>query len=491
MNNDPESLPEKGSTVSVPQDENTFDDSAELYINPAHQKKVLLKLDLCLAPVFTIIFLAAYLDRSNIGNAASAGMTKDLGMTPGELGNAVTLFYVTYVTFEVPCSLLMKRVRPQRMIPALMFCWAVTIIGTGFMHNAAQLYASRLLLGVFESGMFPCLALYLSTFYTREEQALRVSYLLVSAALSGAFGGLFAFALLKMDGISGLEGWRWLFIIEGVATVAVAILVYFVLPDDFESARFLNEEDKKLMRIRAEVNRRYNGHPEFQWKEVKKALTDPKLYISCWSQFWGDICSFGLSTFLPLIIKGFGYGTVTTQLLTIPVFFWAASAYVFVSFMSDRYKIRVAFMLPAGLITAIGYALQIGIPVHIRGALYFSTFLIAPGIYCILGLNATWLLNSHAGYYKRATAIGMNQSIGNCAGLVVGQIFKTSHNGKYMLGLSFSLGSVVLAAVGHISLALWLGRENRKRNGMTEEEREKAIADGADGDFHPDYRYTM
>ena len=148
-------------------------------------------------------------------------------------------------------------------------------------------------------------------------------------------------------------------------------------------------------------------------------------------------------------------------------------------------------MLPAGLVTAIGYSLQIGVPVHIRGALYFSTFLITPGIYCILGLNATWLLNSHAGYYKRATAIGMNQSIGNCAGLVVGQIFKTSHNGKYMLGLSFSLGSVVLAAVGHISLAIWLKRENRKRDGMTEEEREKAIADGADGDFHPDYRYTM
>lgn len=87
MGTDPEVLPEKGSTISVPQDDNIIDDSAELYIDPAHQKKLLLKLDLCLAPVFTIIFLAAYLDRSNIGNAASAGMTKDLGMTSGELGS--------------------------------------------------------------------------------------------------------------------------------------------------------------------------------------------------------------------------------------------------------------------------------------------------------------------------------------------------------------------------------------------------------------------
>lgn len=265
------------------------------------------------------------------------------------------------------------------MIPALMFCWAIVIIGTGFIKNAQQLYASRLLLGLFESGMFPCLALYLSTFYTREEQGLRIAYLLVSAALSGAFGGLFAFALLKMDGVSGLEGWRWLFIIEGCGTVLISILIFFLLPDNFETAKFLNEEDKKLMRIRAEINARYNGAPEFEWKEVRKALADPKLWVSCWSQFMADICSFGLSTFLPLIIKAFGYGTVKTQLLTIPVFLSASVVFVLVSWMSDHFKSRVSFMLPSVLVTAIGYAIQLGVPISNRGVLYFSTFLIAPG----------------------------------------------------------------------------------------------------------------
>jgi hypothetical protein len=85
----------------------------------------------------------------------------------------------------------------------------------------------------------------------------------------------------------------------------------------------------------------------------------------------------------------------------------------------------------------------------------------------------------------------LNQSVGNSAGIVVGQIFKTAHNGKYLLGLSFSLGSVCLAAVGHVSLAFWLRRENRRRDAMTEEEMKQAIAGGVDGDFHPDYRYTM
>ncbi|RDW89649.1 hypothetical protein BP6252_01681 [Coleophoma cylindrospora] len=464
---------------------------AALYVDPIAERKLLRKLDTYLAPVMTIIFLTAYLDRSNIGNAASAGMTADLKLKGNQLGNAVTLFYVLYVSFEVPCSILVKRFHPRRMIPALMFFWAIVIIGTGFMKTASQLYASRLLLGLFESGMFPCLALYLSTFYQPKEQALRVSYLFVSAALSGAFGGLFAYAILKMDGVGGLQGWRWLFIIEGCASVVIAAGIYFCLPDNFETARFLNEDDRKLMRIRAEINARYNGHPEFEWKEVRKAVTDLKLWISCWSQFMGDICSFGLSTFLPLILKAFGYGTVTTQLLTIPVYVFAAGSYIFVSWMSDRYKRRVAFMLPGVIVTAIGYALQLGVPVHQKGVLYFSVFLIAPGIYIIVGLNCTWLLNSHAGYYKRATAIGFNQTLGNCAGLVVGQIFKTPVHGKYSLGLSISLGAVLLGGCGHTALFFLLRSQNKKRDAMTVEEKEQAIKDGKIGDFHPDYRYAL
>lgn len=273
--------------------------------------------------------------------------------------------------------------------------------------------------------------------------------------------------------------------------MAVAVFIFYALPDNYETAKFLNDHDRELMRTRAEIHARYNGAPEFDWREVKKACTDLKLYVSCWSQFWSDICSFGFSSFLPLIIKTFGYDTVTTQLLTIPVFMWASGSYLAISYLSDKTKRRVAFMLPAGLVTAIGYALNVGLPMTSRGALYFSTFLIAPGIYITIGLNATWLLNSHAGYHKRATAIAVNQSFGNSAGVVVGQIFKTKVGGKYLLGLSFSLGAVLLAACGHTALYFLLSRENKKREALTQEEREYEIEHGKGGDFHPDYRYAL
>ncbi|KAJ3538647.1 hypothetical protein NM208_g5816 [Fusarium decemcellulare] len=266
---------------------------------------------------------------------------------------------------------------------------------------------------------------------------------------------------LKMDGVGGLQGWRWLFIIEGCASVLVAVFTYFMLPDDFEHARFLNEDEKSMMRVRAEINARYNGKPDFDWEEVKRAVKDPKLYISCWSQFMADICSFGLSSFLPLIIRSFGYGA------------------------------RALFMMPACLVTAVGYAVNLGVPADQKGVLYFSTFLIAPGVYVIVGLNCAWLLNSHAPYYKRAMAIGMNQSIGNSAGVVVGQIFRTTQNGKYVMGLSASLAAVLLAVLGHASLYIYLRHENKRRQNLTEEQRETEIAAGKSGDFHPDYRYAL
>jgi hypothetical protein len=154
-------------------------------------------------------------------------------------------------------------------------------------------------------------------------------------------------------------------------------------------------------------------------EDVKKAVLDPKLYLSSWNQFMADICSFGLSSFLPLIIRSFGFDVVTTQLLTIPVFFFASCTYIVVAYSSDRWQKRAFFTMPACIFTATGYAIYLGVPSHLRGVLYFSTFLIAPGVYIIVGLNVSWLLNSHAPYYKRATAIHMNQSIGNSAGVVV------------------------------------------------------------------------
>ncbi|KAF4877555.1 putative transporter [Colletotrichum siamense] len=471
----------------------SVDASSHLTIDPVAEKKLLRKLDFWLAPMMIVCFLVAYLDRSNIGNAAIAGMNEDLNLTGNRLNVAVTVFYVTYITFEIPASLILKKARPSRLIPFFILAWSATVVGSAFVTNYASLLATRLLIGMFESGLFPCLTLYLSTFYKREEQARRISYLFVAAALSGAFGGLLAYGLTSLHGASGLAGWRWLFLIEGVISLAVGLAIIVLLPDSFETAKWLTEDDKNLMRIRAEQARVYQGESEnFDKTEVKLAFMDPKVWLSAACQFCANTCSFGFGTFLPVIIRGFGYSSIKTQLLTVPVYIWASAVYLTVAYISDKLNKRAIFMVPMALVTATGYALMLGVSMEATGVQYFATFVTATGIYCVVGLNVTWISNSNAGYFKRATAIGLQQTIGNSAGLMAGQIYRiTAPDGRYTIGHAVSLGTITVASVGYFTMWTLLNKINNRRDNMSIDERAREIDQGKKGDRHPDFRYTL
>lgn len=154
------------------------------------------------------------------------------------------------------------------------------------------------------------------------------------------------------------------------------------MPDSFENAKFLSKEDKELMRLRAIKHDRYMRLNEsFEKKEVFKAFKDKKLWLGASIQFLGDILSFGISTFLPSLVKSFQFDSVLTQLLTVPVYFWAVAVYISVSFWSDKVQKRAVFMIPGALAVIVGYALLCTVPMRFKAVLYFACFLIVPGVY--------------------------------------------------------------------------------------------------------------
>lgn len=230
----------------------------------------------------------------NIGNARLYNLPEDLGLVGNQYQIAVSILFVTYLLFEVPSNLVLKRFTPSRWIAFITTAWGIVATLTGLVNSFGSLIACRLILGALEAGLFPGLNVYLTFFYTKSELALRVGYLFVSAAIAGSVGGLLAFGIGHMQGIQGLNGWRWIMIIEGLPTLVLGVATFFLLPNEPASAYFLTDNEKKLMVARF---RRNYGDTEsaqkFSKKDMMKAFKDWKVWMFCAGQFGMDTMLYG------------------------------------------------------------------------------------------------------------------------------------------------------------------------------------------------------
>lgn len=368
-------------------------------IDPKIHKKAMLKLDTVVLGCFGIMYLLANLDRNNLvsssslslfhrqmddrltikqGNTNIMGLPEDLNLKGNQFGNAVTLFFATYVAFEAPCSIALKLVGPKNLLSFCMLGWGLVCLGMGFIKNANQLYACRLLIGFFEAGLIPCINAYIGMVYLRSEMSLRSAIMYGFSAFAGAVGGLLASAVSRIHA-GGLPPWSWLFIIEGIITIALVPVIYAVFPKDPRTAWFLSEEERRVVRLRFELNPHLAVNEAFSWPKVLSAFRDPKLYLHAVLEFSVSLSLFSFMTFLPAIIRGLGYTSVHAQLLTVPVYAWATASYVVIALLSDRVGLRAPFILGACLFLIIGYAVNLG--TEALGARYAAVFIIGCGVY--------------------------------------------------------------------------------------------------------------
>ena len=159
------------------------------------------------------MYLLAFLDRTNIANASVFGLNKDLGLVSNQYNTALTMFFVPYIAFEIPSNIILKRLKPHIWLSACMFLFGLVTICQGLVHNYSGLLATRFFLGLAETGMFPGSFYLIGMWYKRSEAQKRYSFFFGSTSLAGAFGGLLASAIGKMNGMRGYNGWRWIFIL--------------------------------------------------------------------------------------------------------------------------------------------------------------------------------------------------------------------------------------------------------------------------------------
>jgi MFS family permease len=388
----------------------------------------------------------------------------------------------------------LKKFHPGRYIAIITIIWGLIATLTGFVQSYGSLIACRLLLGIFEAGLFPGLVTYLTLFYSRKQLALRIGYLFTSAALAGACGGLIAYGIGFMSGTRGIAGWRWILIIEGLPSIVVGTACFFLLPNSVDTAYFLTPAERELM---VSMRKRELGQTEsaqkFHWKDVREGFGDFQLWAFSIAQFGEDVMLYGFSTFLPTIIKAIGkWTTPESQALTVPVYAMGAITYLVVARISDKTQQRGLYTCVFALISMAGYGMLLS---HTSSAVsYAGCFLVATGLYVSVGLPLAWLPGNIPRYGKRALASGMQLTFGNIAGVATPFMYPTTDTPNFTKGHATTLGMVGLAAMIYAGMRFYYSKINDKRSKGEEDSKIEHMSDmqvEEMGDRSPRYVYTV
>jgi sugar phosphate permease len=315
-----------------------------------------------LLPFLFLCYILAYLDRVNVG-FARLQMQADLGLSDTAYGIGAGIFFIGYFFFEVPSNLLLRRVGARLWIARIMVLWGLVSAGMMFTNSQTTFYVLRFLLGVAEAGFFPGIILYLTFWYTRAHRARVVALFMTAIAIAGVFGGpLSGWIMDRMGGVGGLRNWEWLYLLEGLPSVIVGVVVLFYLDDGPERASWLTAEQKALLARRLaeeEAAKAAEGH---QAHRVADAFRTPAVWVLSLIYFGCVMGIYGVTFWLPQIISE----TITRnpwRIGLVSMIPWGAAAVaaVLVGASSDRHQERRWHIAGCAAVGAVAFALS-GLP---------------------------------------------------------------------------------------------------------------------------------
>ncbi|KND91828.1 putative transporter [Tolypocladium ophioglossoides CBS 100239] len=465
-----------------------------IVIDAAAESKVRLKMDWCLMPLLSLIYLLSFIDRANIGNARLAGLEEDLDMQGYDYNAALSVFFISYIVCEIPANMTCKWVGPGWFIPAITLAFGICTISTAFVQSFSALCGVRFLLGILEAGMMPSMVYFLSRWYRCSELTFRLSLFIVSASLAGAFGGLLASAILRLHGFGSLHSWRMIFAIEGIATCVLGIVAFFALPDRPETAKWLSNEEKDLAiaRIKSERIGTTELVDAFSWAKIKLGIFNPVVLATATIFLLDNITVYGISFFLPTIVRTIypDRSVPAHQLLTVPPYVVGAVACVATSFCSWRLGRRDVFLIFCSPLTVVGYAMFLA--TENSTVRYGAVFLPFVGIYTYGALT-----NSHAAANvvsdtARSSAIATNVMLGNVGGLISTWAFLPFDAPRYAIGNGLNLAVQAAIFFIGIGLSFWIKLDNRKRaaRDVAAELEGKSVQEIQEMDWrHPGFRW--
>ncbi|KAF7905336.1 uncharacterized protein EAF01_005857 [Botrytis porri] len=499
--------PEKQPSITAKEVDTAAIEVSTWQIDPSFEKSLLRKLDLHVVLPLMILFILAFLDRVNIGNAKIQGLTEELKMMGNDFNVALMIFFPPYIFFEFPSNLILRRLSPSLWLTIIMTLWGIITVCQGLVRSQSALVGLRFLLGLFEAGFSPGAVYLISMYYKRYELQWRLSLFFAASILSGAFGGLFAYALAHMDGIGGYSGWRWIFIIEGLLTIVVALSFKLlgILVDWPETASFLTSSEREILIRRLKDDMGEDTQLNTLNKEsLKRILGDWKIYAGIFMYMGVVNTGYATSFFIPTIIQDMGYTAIGSQIRTIPIYCVAATTCLVIAYLTDHLQHRFGFTIAGVVVGIIGYVILLCQSHVTTGVKYMACFFITTGGYMTQPVTWAWVANNMAGHYKRSISTALQIGVGNIGGIVASNIFITNQAPEYPVGYGVSLGMLVMCGIMCTVFFFGLKRENgiRDRGGRDyryreEEERKRKNVDerkeeeGNWGDDWPGFRFVL
>ncbi|QGZ56865.1 MFS transporter [Paraburkholderia acidiphila] len=297
------------------------------------------KIMLRIVPFLFVAYVIAFLDRINIG-FAQLQMKSALGFSDAVYGLGAGIFFLGYFLLEVPSNLLLMRIGARKTFARIMACWGIVSACMAFVTTPTMLYLLRFLLGAFEAGFFPGIILYLTFWFPASRRATVTSWLFVSVAVAGVLGGIISGVIMQYTaGLHGLAGWQWLFIVEGLPSVALGGLALWILQDSPSEAKWLTEEERQL--LARELEEDQNAKRHVASGSLRDALFNSRVYLLTAIYFTLTCSTMAVSFWVPAMIRAAGVTDVLHVGLYSAIPYGIGSVgIVLISRHSDRHRER-------------------------------------------------------------------------------------------------------------------------------------------------------
>ncbi|CUM66640.1 uncharacterized protein PRCAT00004314001 [Priceomyces carsonii] len=465
-------------------------ESQGLEIDDAVNNRLLTKTDSYVCTIMSIVYAIQYMDKQTNSYASIMGLREDLDMLGDKYTWVGTVFYLGYLVFEIPSSLLLQKLPIAKISGIFIIAWGLVLSLTSLPQTYAGFIAARTVLGALESAVTPAFVLFTSQWYKREEQFLRVAIWSASCGIGAIIGTAIAYGLAASENLP-MTSWRLLYVILGVITIALGFLFLLIVPDNPTKAWFLSKEEKLLVVERIRSNKQGFGNSKFKWYQAKEVVKDVRTYIYFFVIVAAEIPNGGIGSFGSIMLTNMGYESSQALLMGTPQGAVEFVGIILVAYIAQRYQKRMAAAVFSYILNIIAGSL-LAFPSNTKAQLA-GYYLLGMAVIGWISFMSCVSSNS-AGHTKKVLTSAITL-IAYCVGNLIGpQTFRSDEAPGYK---SAKIAIVVCFAIClALSILLYVinVRENRRRD-LKNEKLDPSFVNSEFADLtdfeNPEFRYAL